>query len=366
MIGQRIQLARKQMKMNQEALSEKLGFKDRQILSNIESGKRKLAPDELLVIMEVLQKPMDFFTDRLQLIGEGSFCWRVTEHHPERLDEFENAAKQWIATYRALGESLQEESSPIMQYLPLTLRSSFEEAAEQGERLVSNWNLGDRPAECVARAVEDKINALVLYVDPPEYSGVSGAACHLKEFNTILINRRDVSGRRNFDFAHELFHVLTWDAMPPERIDRDNPENSRARRREYLANNFAGGLLMPRSVVEPLWNERGAKNVNDWLNETAEALCVTAKALKTRLEILGFIKRGDTDIEEDKLTFNGWPPGVDDMPKLFSLRFMERLYRALDKGYISVRKAVNVLKLETIEDLEDLFRDHGMEPPFDL
>ena len=26
-------------------------------------------------------------------------------------------------------------------------------------------------------------------------------------------------GWRNFDLAHELFHILTWDAMPPEHVE---------------------------------------------------------------------------------------------------------------------------------------------------
>ena len=42
------------------------------------------------------------------------------------------------------------------------------------------------------------------------------AACRLPELDVVLINRREVEGRRHFDLAHELFHILTWDAMPPE------------------------------------------------------------------------------------------------------------------------------------------------------
>jgi Zn-dependent peptidase ImmA (M78 family) len=57
------------------------------------------------------------------------------------------------------------------------------------------------------------LSVLVLHVDPP--AGVSGAACHHPRFNTILINRREPDGRRNYDFAHETFHVLTWKSMPP-------------------------------------------------------------------------------------------------------------------------------------------------------
>ena len=35
----------------------------------------------------------------------------------------------------------------------------------------------------------------------------------------MLIARHEVAGRRHFDLAHELFHLLTWDAMPPEYLE---------------------------------------------------------------------------------------------------------------------------------------------------
>ena len=35
----------------------------------------------------------------------------------------------------------------------------------------------------------------------------------------MLINRDEVPGRRHFDLAHELFHILTWDAMPPDHVE---------------------------------------------------------------------------------------------------------------------------------------------------
>jgi hypothetical protein len=53
-------------------------------------------------------------------------------------------------------------------------------------------------------------------VDP--IPGVSGAACHVPELNAILINRNESPDRRRADLAHELFRILTWDAMKPERV----------------------------------------------------------------------------------------------------------------------------------------------------
>ena len=80
------------------------------------------------------------------------------------------------------------------------------------------------------------------------FAGVSGAACRLPALDTVLINRREPAGRRHFDLAHELFHILTWDTMPPEHVE-DAAEQSR-NRVEQLANSFASALLMPAAVLD--------------------------------------------------------------------------------------------------------------------
>ena len=77
--------------------------------------------------------------------------------------------------------------------------------------------------------------------------GVSGAACRLPDLDVVLINRHEVAGRRNFDLAHELFHILTWDAMPPEHLE-EATETSKIRV-EQLANSFASALLMPEASL---------------------------------------------------------------------------------------------------------------------
>ena len=42
-------------------------------------------------------------------------------------------------------------------------------------------------------------------------AGVPGAA--------VLINRQEIVGRRHDDLAHERFHVLTCDTMPPDHTE---------------------------------------------------------------------------------------------------------------------------------------------------
>jgi len=363
MVGQRIKAARKALGMTQQDLSREMGFKDRQILSNIEGGLRKLSSSELLALMKVLKKDLEYFTDPLRLVGEGAFCWRA-EAEAGVLDAFEEKAKSWIAAYRTLGERLGEPVSPLVPQIPITLRSSYEDAWEVAARLRQEWGLQKNIASAVPGEAEKRLNVLVLYVEAPP--GISGAACHLGDLNTILVNRREPDGRRAYDFAHELFHLLTWRAIPPERVEAKDPQKPHVRRMEQLANNFASELLMPREEVEALWKERGKQEIHRWINSNAKKLGVTSKALRWRLRNLRLLSVADEQsISDALLTWNGNVPSQRTLPLLFSRAFVERLQKALEAGFISVRRAAQLLDM-TMEDLEDLIEGYGLEVPFEL
>ena len=96
-------------------------------------------------------------------------------------------------------------------------------------------------------------------------SRIAPDAGPLPGLNTILINRTEAEGRRHFDLAHECFHVLTWESMPPERTEAVEGRYSgkgRHKRIEQLADNFAGALLMPKGLVTARWQERKEKDIH--------------------------------------------------------------------------------------------------------
>lgn len=364
-VGQRVKLGREDASLSQDELASQLGFNDRQTLSNIEAGKRKLTAEELLKLMNALGKSMDYFTDSFLLIGEGAFSWRARDAAPAMLEQFESKARKWVATYLRLGEIRNEPFSPLMQQLALSERSAFEDARAVAEALATDWNLGENPGQKLVDVVQDRLGILVLHVDAPP--AISGAACHHPQFNTILINRREPDGRRNYDFAHETFHVLTWKTMPPRHFDEEaKVQGTKAKRVEQLADNFASALLMPERSLKPCWEQRGDNEIHSWLNQTASEFQVTAVALYWRLRHLGWLTAAASlEVDPQQLTWNGLSPSAQTLPKLFSRRFVERLHRALDRGDLSVRRAAGLLDC-TIEDLEDLFKSYEMEVPFDL
>lgn len=362
-IRRRLKVAREKMGLTQAQFSERMGFKDRQTLAAIEGGQRKLSAEELLRAIGVLGVDLDFFTDSFRLIGEGQFSWRAKGAPPKLLDEFEERAGRWIATYRKLSASESSLRSPLQVRLPLTVKSSFEQARAAADALGSDWDLGDVPALRLESALRERLGALILYIDAP--AGISGAACQLAELNAILINRREPEGRRNYDLAHELFHLLTWEQMPPAHAEAEIPRSGKGNRVEQLADNFASALLMPERALVSRWRSRGKQEIHAWLNETASELLVTSVALKWRLHQLDWLGKADLfEVRDSKLTANGRPKHLQPNPKLFAPEFVNRLHSALSKGGLSVRRAASLLGLP-IEDLAELMQSYELTVPFD-
>jgi Zn-dependent peptidase ImmA (M78 family)/transcriptional regulator with XRE-family HTH domain len=378
LIGARIKALREERKLSQDDLARIFGFKDRQTVSAIENGERRLSAEELLTAVEKLGAPLDYFTNPFLLAGEGKFSWRQTNVALPRLDAFERSAGRWIAAQKVLGPRVGRPAPNLRQALKLTSKSSFEDAMAAGERFAADFNLGPVPAANLIGAMERDLGILVLMVDAID--GVSGAACRLPELDAVLINRHEVPGRRNFDLAHELFHILTWDAMPPEHVE-DSAEQSRIRV-EQLANNFASALLMPAAVLETYGPWSGG-DIVDRLNVAANALQVTATAMKWRLVALGRLTAAAAKLIPDAaLRNNGQPPpllskmsrsggktaplqGPEELPPLFSQPFMEVVGLAIADGQLSARRAADLLDM-SLDELATLCATHGVEVPFDL
>jgi Zn-dependent peptidase ImmA (M78 family)/DNA-binding XRE family transcriptional regulator len=361
LIGTRLKALREERNLSQDELARVFGFKDRQTVSAIETGERRVTAEELITAVEKLDVPLDYFTNPFLLVGEGKFSWRQSGVGLVRLDTFERSAGRWIAAYRTLAPQVGRPIPLLRRTLGLTPRHSFEDAAAAGERFSAEFDLGEVPAARLAQVMERELGVLVLMVDA--IKGVSGAACRLPALDAVLINRREAPGRRHFDLAHELFHILTWDRMPPEHVE-DATEQSK-NRVEQLANGFASAVLMPVAVLDRFgpWD----KDVVRRLNAAANALEITATALKWRLIALGRLDRSAAkQAPEAALRNNGRAPGAGGpSPPLFSKPFVEVIARAIHEGRVTARRAADLLDM-TLDDLVDLCATHGVEVPFDL
>ena len=364
-IGLRLKAARKRAGLTQQQLADGLGVRHRQIVARIEAGERSLHAQEFIRAMNLLGVDLDYFTDAFRLEGEGEFSFRTSPSVTSAVvDEFERRAGRWIAMYREL--SAEQGGRPRWLGLKLELRrrSSFEHAAAAGEAVAAELGLGACPAEALRSAMEGRLGILVLEVDAPP--GVSGAASRIPGLSCVLVNRRESEGRRNFDLAHELFHLLTWDAMPPQRTEAiEVPGRGKGWRIERLAENFASALLMPAAIVREHWDSRSTTDLYDLLNEGAAELRVSATAYKWRAHNLGLLSREDLEaLDDQRLVANGRPHSDAPTPHLFGRQFVERVAIALDAGRLSVKRAASLLDL-SLPNLASLLKSCGHEAYFE-
>lgn len=366
LFGIRIKALREERKLSQDDLAKLFGFKDRQTISAIETGERRLSAEELMKAVEVLGAPLDYFTDPFRLVGnEGRFNWRQSGVQAAVLAGYERNAGRWIATFRELAPKAGHKMPLLRHSLSLTTTSRLEDAMAAGDDFAAAFELGDVPARRLADAMERRFGILVLMVD--SIKGISGAACRLPELDAVLINRHEPRGRRHFDLAHELFHILTWEAMPPAHVEDANEITGKTRV-EQLANAFASAVLMPKGVIDRFgaWDGLDADAMTGRLNEVADALDVTAVALKWRLVALGLVNRTTArGIPDAALRNNGRNGAEPEAPPPFSRLFAEVIACAVEDGHLSARRAAGVLGV-TLDDLVAVCAAHGVDTDMDL
>src|SRR5258705_11029478 len=76
LISARIKALREEKGLSQDDLARLFGFKDRQTVSAIETGERRLTADELLFAVQKLGASPDYFTNPVLLVGDGKCSWR--------------------------------------------------------------------------------------------------------------------------------------------------------------------------------------------------------------------------------------------------------------------------------------------------
>lgn len=334
--ARRVKYLREHKGLTQAELSTRMEIASRQTLATIESGDRAFSAEEIASAAKALGVQPELLTDPFALVGEGQFNFRQDNADHGELVRFKSFAGSLVAFYRELGRRLGARTKPMGKTLQLTADSSFEDAQAAADLIREDFALGDAPGRHLEQTICTNFDVLVLNVDMPHR--VSGAAVHLPGCHAILINRSEKVGRRSFDLAHELFHVLTWDRMAPKELEGTEPASTKGNRVEWLAQNFAAALLMPTSVLVTRWNQRSEQHLRTWATETANYFRVSPNALGWRLFNLGLLPRA----EIDHLGADVKPSAP---PLLFSLDFVERLRHGLEQGLVSERKAAELLSV---------------------
>lgn len=361
LLAQRVREARERLDLTQKELAEAAGFAAHQIVSQIEKGERDVKAWELARLASALSVNIQDLLGPVP-IARPVVLWRDLPSQGAGVKEakFLERYRRFCFVQRVTG-SLPHIQAPSLR-LPI-LQMTFRDAAELADVVRSVLDLGDRPAYALLEAAESQFGIQIWYANL-DHDG-SAAAYVDSRGAAVLLSSVEPPWRRNFSFAHELFHVLTWDPEHPELIAVLKANRDLFDRNEKLANAFASALLLP---AEPIREElrkavAGGGLTHASLVAIAGDFCVSTQALLWRLVNMGVYRRdlvqallGDPQLNAlDAASRLGtwWDPSP--LPR----RFVYLCYLAWQQGHLSRSRLAEYLETH-LADLDDCLAEYGL------
>lgn len=278
-IPERLSRARSLSGLTLQAVKERTGIAV-STLCDFEQGKREPRFAQLAKLAEAYHKSLDYFLDD-GLVVEPQVLWR--EKPDTGADEVEARFRQLCEQYQRLEAVNGLLREPRIQKFPGTTGEFTREKIEQcAEQVRQQLGLGRRPGREFARVLEEYAAVRVFYMQMP--AGGS-AACSWGDYGpAILLNAQEVSWRRNFSMAHELFHLCAWDLFTRTGDTLAVATVSE----ERLANMFAADLLMPADALRESVTDKltSGKLPRERLFDIAREFDVSLSALLIQLKEL--------------------------------------------------------------------------------
>jgi Zn-dependent peptidase ImmA (M78 family) len=191
-----------------------------------------------------------------------------------------------------------------------------------------------------------------------EFEPTGTAACVKSEQVgwAILLNARNAAGRRNFDLAHELFHLLVWDLY---RGPEGGSAATSSEQEEQFANAFASCLLIPaealRRAVDRKRNDEGKVAAAD-LPQIARQFGVSVEALMWRIHrVYNFAPSREEETKrlieavKNAQTGRNEPEGERLKPPVLPDRYRALAIQALKDGEMSVGKFAEFMEVSRRE-----------------
>ena len=319
-IADRLRLAREELGLTLEQAALESGFNNYQTLSSIEKGERSVKVTDLVRFAQVYGRSVDFFLAPGTPAPKPAVRWRGGSNAAAR-PKAERRFLQFCEDFARLEELARAKPGSLPQTCTAP-PATFGDAEALAHGTLKLLELGSRPALALRDVLEDQYGVKVLV----EYTEGGSAACTRGAFGTgIFINAVDAPWRRNFDIAHELYHLLTWETMAAV------PEPGADSFDEKLANCFASVLLLPSDSVRAEFKRRvhaGGLAFADVVTMARE-FGVSTEALLWRLVNLNLVGKNSV---EQALTNE-------------SLRQTDRAERRKDRDQWQVRHSLRFVSL---------------------
>jgi len=333
--------------------AKKMGFKNYQTLSAIEKGTRKINAHELIKIARLYGRSLDYFLES-DVAPDPAPLWRKTKK--TEVKEVQRKFLLFLENYSNLENllGLMRRWKDIQKNYDRDdfTYNGFERAEKLGSEIHHFLDLGSRPSSNLINVLENILRFKVLHL--PLRNGISGASLVDNTIGVgILINVNDAPWRRNFDLAHELFHVITWNVFSPEEIG----DGTKKTRPEQLADIFASSLLMPEAHLCDALKETvtGSEVRHIDIIELAKDFGVSTEAVFWRLVNLNIFKKSlaqkvidnpkfrDLDRNSRKILYENAKPSK------FPSRFISLACRCLMEGKLSRGTFAEYLEIDRAE-----------------
>lgn len=335
-IDQRLKYAREKAGLTLAAVHETTGI-GVSSLSDFENGKRDPSVHQLSLLGRAYRRSIDFFTDEGEIPAEV-VLWRNKPQSPKAEEieaQFLQLCEQYYKLEQWCGEPVPCKLPPVKFCLDAASAPAL--VASLAVDVRRRLGLGDRPAVGLLHALEEDCGVKVFHM-PWEPSGSAACARSPAFGSAILLNDRNTRWRRNFDLAHELFHLLTWDVFRPGGAGATPLIHEQ--QEESLASQFARHLLMPDDVVRLEVGDalRDGKLRLGEVADIARRFDVSVEALLWRIHELYGRDRTETkgDIEQYQAKAGPWQDQpIEPGPKV-PARYEALAKKALHRGEMSV------------------------------
>lgn len=356
-IGRRIQELRKRLGMNQTTLAEKMGFGSAETISSIERGDREIKAVEIAQLSRILLVPVADLLMPVEAEPDPSILWRAEPMQGREVTEarFLQRCNQYAWLEEAVGVT-RLARFPSLEVDPE--RVNLSDATRLADEVRRQFDLGNRPAAVLEKTLEDVYGVKIWYDKLEEGSAASVWG---KFGPAILMNSREAPWRRNYNFAHEVFHLITWNSLPPGLLSERSDLRSKV---ESIANAFASQLLLPADPVRMVFYARvtESKIAYSDLVDLARSFDVSTEALLYRLLNLNCFPRAavtkmlrDPAFRElDRCSMSECWHSPPEIPE----RFVRLAFLAHQKGKLSRSKFASLLGA-SIADLNDVLRKYG-------
>ncbi|MHC1727419.1 MAG: helix-turn-helix domain-containing protein [Syntrophobacteraceae bacterium] len=361
LLAQRLKRAREAVGLTLVDAAAKLGFPSYQTLSNIEKGEREVKAIELAAFAKA------YFCDLSSLLmGDSSpelevhFLWRKAPA-VENKALIEADIRHRLENYHLLEQLLgieQSRSPLLIKAAPSDVRSNAQ-VDNLATKVGNLLDLGSRPALTLQKVMEQVLRTKILFVQLSDF-GSAASTVHPTFNAAIVVNNEEAPWRINFTLAHELFHILTWDAFPASDMQLNAAHFKDIERK---ADRFASTLLLPETDVRQELSDRMADRRLSFSDviDVAHEFGVSMQALLYRMANMHLIpwERADAAAHNDELVMLDRRIRRDagyDAPE--SQRYILFAAKCLRKGLISRGKFADLLEIDRC-DIDDYLEYRG-------